>query len=417
MAAKKGNLGVWIFFLFSPFLTVLYSFKHYRHAFAKNVIWAFTVFYGYTFIIFNEEMDSQRYKEWFLKNASTDLSFSQFLGSLYSVDSFATGINIDIFEPILSYVVSLFTTDYRFLFAAFGLVVGFFYSRNLWYLLEKIDFKAKPLLFPLVFSFALISPIWDLNGFRFCAATHIFLYGTLPFLFEGKKKGLIFSLLSITVHFSFIFPVVVLLVYMLIGNRILVFYFMFVASMFINEINVESISDFISTNFPEVFAVRTSGYTSIDRAQELKEASDKSTLNWYVKGHENVLKWLIIVFISVIFFRGKDFVQNHKNLLRLICFTLLLYSVSNVASLVPSGGRFIALSNLFALSFIIFYVQNGPKESVLVKLIPLAVPLLWLFIIVRFRMSLDTFGVSTVMGNPIVIMFFQGDTALINLIK
>ena len=162
--------------------------------------------------------------------------------------------------------------------------------------------------------------------------------------------------------------------------------------------------------------MRTSGYTSVDRVQELRDDSSVN-LNWYVKGHENVLKWLIIIFISIIFFRGKDFVKHNKNLLRLICFTLLLYACANIASLVPSGGRFIALSNLFALAFIIFYVQNGPKETVITKLIPLAVPLLWLFIIVRMRMSLDTFGVSTVLGNPIVIMFFRGDTALINLIK
>jgi len=417
LAARKGNIGVWIFFLFSPFLTLLYSFKHYRHTFAKNILWAFTIFYGYTFIIFNEEMDSHRYKEWFLRNAASGLSFSQFLGTLYSVDNFSSGINIDIVEPLLSYIVSLFTSDYRFLFAAYGLVVGFFYSRNLWYVLERVDFKSKPLLLPLVVAFALIAPIWDLNGFRFCAATHIFLFGALPFLFEGKKRGLIFAVLSITVHFSFVFPVAILFSYMLVGNRFFIFYLLFVSSMFVREVNIDKINDVISSNFPEVFQVRTSGYTSIDRAQELKEDSVNSNLNWYVKGHENVLKWLIIVFISVIFFRGKDFVQSHKNLLRLICFTLLLYSVSNVASLVPSGGRFIALSNLFALAFIIFYVQNGPKETVLVKLIPLAIPLLWLFIIVRFRMSLDTFGVSTIMGNPIVIMFFQGDTALINLIK
>lgn len=417
MTTRKGNLGIWIFFIFSPFLTVIYSLKNYRHTFAKNVIWAFTVFYGYTFIIFNEEMDSHRYREWFVKNASADLTFSQFLGTLYNVDNFSSGINIDIVEPILSYFVSLFTSDYRFLFAVYGLIVGYFYSRNLWYILDRVDFKAKPLLVPLVFAFALIAPIWDLNGFRFCAATHIFLMGTLPYLFEGKKKGLILSVLSITVHFSFVLPVVILLAYLLVGNRFFIFYIFFISSMFVREINVDKLNELISSNLPEVFQLRTSGYTSLDRAQELKEDSAKSNLNWYVKGHENVLKWLIIIFMSVIFFRGKDYVQNHKSLLRLMCFTLLLYGCANVAALVPSGGRFLSLSNLFALAFIILYVQNGPKETIITKLIPLAVPLLWLFIIVRFRMSLDTFGVSTILGNPIVIMFFRGDTALINLIK
>lgn len=416
MNTRRSNLGVWVFFLFSPFLAVLYSFKNYKHSFAKNIIWAFTVFYGYTFVFFNDEMDSTRYKQWFLDNVSNKLTFTDFLGTLFSTDNVAKGINIDILEPVLSYVVSLFTNDYRFLFAAYGFIVGYFYSRNLWYVLQRIDFKLKPLLLPLVVAFALIAPIWDLNGFRFCAATHIFLYGALPYLFEGKKKGLIICLLSITVHFSFVFPAAILLIYMIVGNRFFIFYMLFISSMFVKEINIENLNQLIASNFPEVFQMRTSGYTSSERSQELKEEGNVG-LNWYVRGHENVLKWLIIVFISIIFFRGKDFVQHHKDLLRLICFTLLLYACANVASLVPSGGRFIALSNLFALAFIILYVQNGPKETVITKLIPLAVPLLWLFIIVRMRMSLDTFGVSTVLGNPIVIMFFRGDTALINLIK
>lgn len=416
MTTRKGNIGIWIFFIFSPFLTVLYSLKHYKQSFAKNIIWAFTVFYGYTFIVYNK-MDSTRYKEWFLINVSDKLSFGDFLGTLYSVDKFNSGINIDILEPIISYIISLFTSDYKFLFAAYGLIVGYFYSRNLWYLLERIDFKMKPILLPLIFCFALISPIWDLNGFRFCAATHVFLFGALPFLFEGKKKGLILVAASVLVHFSFVLPVVILIAYMLIGNRFFIYYVIFIASMFVTEINIDSLNNFITSNFPEVFQVRTSGYTSIDRAQELKDDSGNSSLNWYVKGHENVLKWLIIVFLSVIFFRGKDFLQKHKYLLRLICFSLLLYACANLASLVPSGGRFFSLSNLFALAFIILYIQTGPKETVLNKLVPLAVPLMWLFIIVRFRMSLDTFGLSTVLGNPIVIMFFRGDVALISLIK
>jgi hypothetical protein len=417
LTSRKSSLGIWIFFIFSPFLTVLYSLKNYKHSFAKNIIWAFSVFYGFTFIIFNEEMDSYRYKEWFINNALNNLTFTQFLSTLYSVDTFTSGINIDVVEPLLSYLISMFTSDYRFLFAAYGLIVGYFYSRNLWYVLDKVDFKSKPLLVPLVFAFALIAPIWDLNGFRFCAATHVFLFGTLPFLFDGNKKRLIFSLLSVTVHFSFIFPTVLLIAYMLAGNRFFIFYIFFVGSMFVKEINIDRINELVASNFPEVFQTRTAGYTSIDKAQELREDAATSNLNWYVKGHENVLKWLIIIFLSVIFFRGKDFVQRNPKLLRLICFTLLLYGCANLASLVPSGGRFIALSNLFALAFIILYIQNGPRETVLIKLIPLAIPLLWLFIIVRLRMSLDTFGVSTVLGNPIVIMFFKGDTALINLIK
>ena len=44
--------------------------------------------------------------------------------------------SIDFVEPLISTIVSSFTSNYKILFAIYGLIFGFFYSRNIWILLK-----------------------------------------------------------------------------------------------------------------------------------------------------------------------------------------------------------------------------------------------------------------------------------------
>ncbi len=219
-------------------------------------------------------------------------------------------------------------------------------------------------------------------------------------------------------HFcAFLFPVIIFCSYILIGNRLNIFFFFFITSLFISEINVDVIKDGITANLPEVFQLRTSGYTSDERVEELKSGTANFDSNWYVKVYGTGLKWAIIAFICAIFLRGKVFIKENKGMLRLMCFSLYIYGWANISSLVPSGGRFVTVANLFSMAFIILYIQNGPEETFLKKLIPLSIPILLLFIIVQLRIGFDTIGVFTIFGNPFTLMFVGSDVALINLIK
>jgi hypothetical protein len=94
-----------------------------------------------------------------------------------------------------------------------------------------------------------------------------------------------------------------------------------------------------------------------------------------------------------------------------------MYGWANISRLVPSGGRFITASNLFALAIIILYIQHGPKETLLSKIIPISIPILLLYCVIQVRISFDTMGVFTVLGNPVSVLFFNKDIAIINLIK
>ncbi len=127
---------------------------------------------------------------------------------------------VDILQPMVTYLVSRFTDNPTILFTIFGLIFGYFYSRNIWYVLGKIHGGITLVLFVFVLTFALINPIWNINGFRMWTAAQIFLYGTLPYLLEGKSKGLIWAAVSVFVHFSFLLPLTVLVLFFFSKNKI-----------------------------------------------------------------------------------------------------------------------------------------------------------------------------------------------------
>ena len=181
---QKQNLYSLIIFLIWPFVSFILAFRHYDKTWAKNIVWLFVIFYGYSFVIIHAEADGIDYKLNFISNVNNQRSFSEFATILYNEET----QKLDLLEPLISYWLSFFTTDYRMLFAMFGLIFGYFYSRNIWYLLERVSGSITKHSIVFILCFALLNSFWNINGFRFNTALHICLFGLLPFLYEGKKK-------------------------------------------------------------------------------------------------------------------------------------------------------------------------------------------------------------------------------------
>lgn len=96
--------------------------------------------------------------------------------------------------------------------------------------------------------------------------------------------------------------------------------------------------------------------------------------------------------------------------------TLALFfaSFSNIASYVPSGGRFVALSNFLLATSFLFFLNHQIKVHRLIK-IGMSLAILG-YLIFRIREGLDYVGVFLFIGNP-VINWFIDDTPLIETIK
>ena len=161
-----------IFFLVSPFLGFIQAFKYYKEDWAKNSVWLFVIFYGYT--MFRPEiMDSTRYVVNLINLYNRPMTWDIFIANFYSDD---TG-TVDIYQPLVTFILSRFTKDGNILFAVFGIVYGYFYSRNIWLILDlckgaKIEWK----LWVVIISFICVLGFWNLNGVRMWTAAHVILW-------------------------------------------------------------------------------------------------------------------------------------------------------------------------------------------------------------------------------------------------
>jgi hypothetical protein len=418
MATKAKNTssdyGVFLFLIW-PFFAALFAIRNYRAAWAKDLIWFFVAFFGFTLTIVatdaDEKSDANRYRDKFVDMAAQKVSFENVTSLFYDEESQV----LDVLESLIIFVVSRVSDNYHVLFAVFGLIFGYFYSRNIWYLIERVRGKMATDNIPIILTFAFIVGFWEINGFRFWTATHIFLYGALPYLFEGKKSKMGFAFLAALMHFSYLLPLMVLGLHTALGKRTNIYFALFVITFFVKELNLSQLGEFLSSNLPEIFLPRVKSYVNEDRATETVEIYAKA--NWYVVWYQLALKWSVAVFIVTIFLTGKKFLAVNKNYEKLFSFTLLMYSIANIFSLVPSGGRFVSLSNLFAIAFIFFYIQYAPLSRAVKRIIPFAIPALSLYSIVSLRIGIEAMGILCLVGNPILRIFINADITVLEVLK
>lgn len=397
-----------LLFLLWPFLSVFIAFYKYKSSWAKNIVWFFVAFYGYNMVISNEGIDANRYRDKFIEMATTKTS-TNILTDLYAEDS----NNVDLLQPLLTYIVSIFTDNYKVLFLVYGLVFGYFLSRNLWLLFDRANGVLSTVSILLLVIFFIINPIWNINGFRFYAAAQIFVYGCLTFFLERKKSGVLVAISSVLVHFSFFLPLLVLFIYFLIGNKQKMYFYFFLISLFVSELNLESVRNNLLIISPVVFEDRIEGYTN----KEYKENIDNSYVfsNWYIKYKSESLRYSLYLLLIGLHWRRNSF-RNNTALFKLFCYVLLFYSIANIVSSVPSANRYIEVASVLAIALVFFIIQFKDDKNIDI-IVKVTAPALLVFFMVTIRLGLDTIGLTTILGNPIIALFMNDDVALINLIK
>jgi len=404
---SRQNVLYYLSFLVWPFGVMLAALRHRDRKWSMNIFWLFCIFLGMTFVIASEGPDYARYASTLRSFHDEGVTWSELINSIYT-----PGSNfVDVVQPVLTWFISLFTDNPSVLFAGFALIFGFFYSRNLWYLLWKIDDKISLVTFVFVLTFALINPIWNINGFRMWTASQVFIYGLLPYLTEGDRKKLWWSVSSVLFHFSFIFPIAMLGLYILFKNRINIYFIFFLITAFIPALDLKGIRDALGF-MPEFLQPRVTIYANPLYAERIAES--QQSLNWYVPLSGEILTWIIYAFSIVIF---KDRKQLEGPFLAIFCFGMWLYGWANIASLVPVGERFVTLSNIVMFFLIILYLQQNSHRKVFRMFRNISIPGLLLFIIVSLRMGFDYISLTTIFGNPILAFLVEDNIPLINYVK
>lgn len=403
-----------LFYFLNPFVALIAALKKYKSVSLPCVMMLFCSFYGTTQYTGTEGefyKDSSSYLIDFYRMHDESVSWSSFRRTLLDGET-----SFDIAVPIVSYILAMFTKSAVVFFSVFGMIFGYFYGKNIEFMLihASTEKKTSYSLY-LVFIFALIIPFWSgLNGLRMWIAAHIYFYGCIQVLTYANRQGWLFVLLSILFHFAFasLALLFVLFVISRIKRFTSLFLCLFIITLFISSENVGILKRLIIDYTPGVYVSKVEAYTNdiyVDTFSDVKQH-----LSWHARWYRRILKYSIF-FMIIITYMGIRRINNYEKIQEIyLSYGLLLLSYSNVVSLLPSGGRYYLVAYLFAL-VPIAYVYG---RSCLQKWFHFTVYPLLFWTVINIRDGFDHMTLATLVSNPILtwVDFLDG-APLITLIK
>lgn len=378
----SDNKSYFLLFLIWPFLAFMTALANFERKNAKRVVYLFLIYYGLTFVIANEGVDSFRIA---LKLGQyAGMTFSEFwirLGGLFSNDD-----TMDVYDLLMSFFVSRFTVHHGLLFAAYAAVFGFFYLKSISLLFNARSDKLDLNLLIVLFFFAMIVPVTAINGVRFYTAVWIFFYGAFHVILNRDLRYLALALSASLVHFSFLTANFVLIVYFFLGNRNLIYFPLAISSFIIPQF----ISPFLQTlslrlggAFQSRYDMYASEYTILARA----EASTKAA--WFMQVSDDLIYYFLIFSLIVIRIFFKKLMKDNLTQ-NVFSFTLLFLTFVNFTMGIPSfGGRFQSIFFLFATVYI-FHFLNKFSGKKLHLLTLLGLFPMFLLIAIRLRQGADS---------------------------
>lgn len=405
--------NAFFYFIVFPFYGLIQAVKNYELPWAKNMIWLFVVFHGYT-MYRPEFTDSTRYVQKLIDVSNSKRTLDNFLLTFYSIDNEGKA-SVDIYEPLMTNFVSLFTQNGSILFAFFGIVYGYFYSRNIWFIIEEIKKNQSPRFFGiLIFVFASIIGFWELNGVRMWTAAHVFFFGAFQVLIKNNKKGLIPILASILIHFSFGLPILVFLVFYFLRLSFRLSFLVFILSFLINSLDFKFIGSFLENVLPEILLPRLESYSNEEYVESVNNLNQNA--NWYIQYFSIVLNYTIAFLMTVIYFLKDQKYRKDKKFINFTILSLLLLTIGNLMSSLPSGVRYLILAQLFGVAVIILnYIKYNSKSYQ--KAILYSIPFFLFFLVVSIRISFNTISIMALCSNPLLASIIGTNFPLIDLIK
>ena len=385
-----------VLFIFWPFLAFVTALINYSQKEARKVVYIFLVYYGFTFVLADTGVDAERYAEHLKDIVGVPFSdLFNFAGGLY------TETNVDIIEPLVTFIISRFTDSHGVLFGVYAAMFAFFYLKSINLLYKQYQENTNWNAHIFLIFFIMIIPITTVSGVRMTIAAWIFFYGAYHAILHRKAWYLLLALSASLMHWSFFTANGILLIYYFAGNRNFIYLPLVIVSFVLPQI-VSPLFQSLAVMSGGEFQNRYEGYASEGYIQGQAESAESAS--WFlVLSGELVFYFLLaaIVIIQILNWRQeKD--KADKNL---FSFLLLFLAFINFGRIIPTfGGRFSLIFYLFATLYIFRYFvkYTGNKLNFLTwaGLFPMA-----LYTAVIFRNGMESMSVflfSPGLGVPLL---------------
>lgn len=403
----KGNkkLGLTSLVCVNPFAAFMVGLLHPRDPASKNLVWIFIIFYGAVFYV-SETTGGDSIKYYAQLKWMYDSGFT--LDDLLYLMYHGQGGYQDVYQPLITFLISRFTDQAWVLFGVFGILLGYVYSRNIWFLVERVGNRNSAVGIFLIVAFAMNASFAEgLNGVRFWTACHVFMYGVLFYLGSRELKYLLVALLTPLIHFSFIIPCALFLGFLLIRRYGTAIYVFFVASFLVSQLDLTIIKTAIQY-LPLSFEDRSMNYLNMLDAPTRYGAGQQGP--WFLRLNGQLSSVFAITVSTFLFW--KRFHRRRNAGSNIFMFGMLIYGATNIVSYVPSAGRFFVVGELLLIAAVILYLGQNPERRKDAQLLGGTTTLLLISIALGVRATLEFASVYLLLGNFFIAPFVDAEVGL-----
>ena len=400
-----------------PFAGLIYSFYHWQKSWSKNVFWIVCIYLGLTMILITGSTledtgrDTARYVMWFNQIRQSQKSLIDIISSYGQTEQ-----SLDLYNPLSCWLVSRFTSNPHILFAFYAFVFGFFYSRNIWYILDKHSSSYPKITIIVIALLFLVCPIWKIYAVRMWTAAQIFTYSLLPFLLDKDRSKLIWLILVPLFHFSFLYITILTILFILLFHKVkdLHIYIkiaavILIGSLLLDSLNLSSVESFLKNISPGEFEHRIEGYTNEDYAIAVQQSIDQR--NWYVNTSNTIMSLgLAVIMLTLVPKKNR----MGLNIDKLLLFSILITSFANLVSSVPGGYRFSIVANMFSVPLFLLFIF---RKTYIPKYINIVIFALSLPMIVELRKGFDYYTLSLFFGNYFTCGLFDSNKSIMDIFK
>ena len=402
---KRTFLALW---LFNPFLSAIYVFRDFKNNVRIAPYLLLSLFFGLSFVVSTTGGDSERYAEELVRYHQNEVPLAQILDKAYAEE----GSKLDIYQPLITWFVSIFTDNPKVLFAIFGVVFGYFWFKSLIIIRGHFNLPLKGIALLTFILLAVTNPIWQINGVRMWTAVAVFFYGVILLNLRNNRKGWIFLILPIFIHFSLVASLMLYIAYTLLPKKnSTILLILFIASFFLGQLDLNFVRESFSL-LPGLVQSKQ-GYLGEEYVEIVSGRKAEHAAHYLLA--LVISKYVIFTMTLIIYYYGvykRDLLDNNLK----VFFTMALFFLcfSNIAASIPSGSRFAVVSNLILMTaFLLFLNYNIKLKFSLKFLLSISMIFVILFLL---RTGMETVGPFFFIGNPILNWLIV-DSPIIEFIK
>jgi len=405
---KKRNFGLASLVAISPFAAFVVGLLHPRDQASRNLVWAFVIFYGAVFYIPEWSGSDSVRKLAHLKMmywsdfTLDDLMYLMFRGQRAG----------DFYQSVIMFLISRFTDQAWVLFSVFGILFGYVYSRNIWFLIDRVGNRRSAAIVFLIIAFALDESFAaGLNHIRFWTACHVFIFGVLHFSDGRNRKYLFVSLLTPLIHFSFTLPCVLLLLFFAVRRFGIAIYIFFVASFLVSQLDlavVKSIMEFLPLSHEE------RAMTYVNKANAVGEYGMVGPA-WFLDLNKKLTSLFVFIVSTYLCWRGVHRTRGASG--GIFVLGMLIYGATNLVSYVPSSDRFFSVAELLIIAALVLFLGAERARKKDMQLAGAMSSLLAINTALGVRLILEFASVYLLFGNFFVAPFVEADMSLYELFK